>query len=264
VPAELRPILKKYEQQRAEFVNEKAREATTVRARAAQNVERADAVVAQAAQWWKETGPAMQRAFASKWSAVDWKTLAEKDPAEYARLDQERQKDQALLADAQRRKQEDTRAAHERAVQGLQQARHAENAKLAHKLPDYFGSEEKAQKTSAEIARFLFAKGIPADRVAQIYEAPIVEIALAAMCFEQVQRKASPVLRSSEGAAKAGKTTGRATPTRVAPGPATPTPAQPRAGNRADDAVRQVGERFRRNGGNSIADAAELIRLSGL
>ena len=39
-----------------------------------------------------------ERAFADKWAQVDWKTLAEKDPAEYARLDQERQKDQALLA----------------------------------------------------------------------------------------------------------------------------------------------------------------------
>ena len=36
-----------------------------------------------------------------------------------------------------------------------------------------------------------------------------------------------------------------------------------RAGNRTSDAARQVGERFRKNGGNSIADAAELIRLNG-
>ncbi len=36
VPAELRPVLKKYEQQRVEFVNEKAREAAQVRTQAAQ------------------------------------------------------------------------------------------------------------------------------------------------------------------------------------------------------------------------------------
>jgi hypothetical protein len=64
--------------------------------------------------------------------------------------------------------------------------------------------------------------------------------------------------------AKAGKTPGKPTPARVAPGPASSAPAQARAGNRNADAARQVGERFRKNGGNSIADAAELIRLNGL
>jgi hypothetical protein len=253
VPAELRPVLKKYEQQRLEFANEKAREAAAVRTQAAQDVERANAVIAQAAQWWQETGPALQRAFANKWTQVDWKALAEKDPAEYARLDQERQKDQALLAAAKQRQQEDTKAASERAEQIFQHAKGAEHAKLAHQLPDYFGSPEKARKTYDELGKFLFAKGIPADRISQIHEAPIIEMALNAMRFEQAQKKASPI--TNPGAAN---TTARATPTRVAPGPAR------RAGNQASDAARQVGERFRKSGGNSIADAAELIRLSGL
>ena len=199
-----------------------------------------------------------------QWATVDWKALAEKDPAEYARLDQERQKEQTLLADANRRQQEDTRAATERAVQALELTRQAENAKLAHSLPEYFGSPEKARRTYDELGKFLFAKGIPADRIAQIHEAPIIEMALNAMRFEQAQEH---VLRSSEGkalSAKAGKTQGTPTPTRVVPGPATPTPSQARAGNRNADAARQVGERFRKNGGNSIADAAELIRLNGL
>ena len=258
VPAELRPVLKKYEQQRVEFVNEKAREAAQVRTQAAQDVQRANETITQAAQWWQQTGPALQRAFANKWAQVDWKTLAEKDPAEYARLDQEGQKEQALLAAANRRQQEDTKAATDRAVQVFEQAKQAANAKLAHQLPDYFGSPEKAQKTYNELAKFLFAKGIAADRIAQIHEAPIIEMALSAMRFEQAQQH---VLRSSEGkalSAKAGKTPGKPTPTRVAPGPAN------RAGNRNADAARQVGERFRKSGGNSIADAAELIRLNGL
>jgi hypothetical protein len=68
VPAELRPVLKKYEQQRVEFVNEKAREAAQVRTQAAQDVERANAVIVQAAQWWRQTGSALQQAFASKWA----------------------------------------------------------------------------------------------------------------------------------------------------------------------------------------------------
>ena len=68
VPAELRPVLKKYEQQRVEFVNEKAREAAAVRAQAHEQVQRANATVDQAAQWWQQAGPALQQAFADKWS----------------------------------------------------------------------------------------------------------------------------------------------------------------------------------------------------
>ena len=249
VPAGVRPVLKKYEQQRTEFADEKVRQADTLRAQATQDAERASAVIAQAARWWQQSGPALQQAFADKWATVDWKTLAEKDPAEYARLDQQRQKDQALLADANRRQQEDTRAATERAVQALGQAKHVENAKLAAKLPDYFGTRDKAARTYADLGKFLLAKGIPAERIVQIYEAPIVELALAAMRFDRAQQKAL-----------AAKTSARRTPARVAPGPA----GQTRAGNRDSDSVRQAGERFRKSGGNSIADAAELIRLSGL
>jgi hypothetical protein len=88
---------------------------------------------------------------------VDWKTLAEKDPAEYARLDQERQKEAGLLADANRLQQENTNIATERAAQAFKLAKQAENAKLAHSLPDYFGSPEKAQKTYETLGKFLFA-----------------------------------------------------------------------------------------------------------
>ena len=260
VPSELRPVLKKYEQQRVEFVNEKAREAAAVRARAANEVQRANAVVDQAAQWWRQAGPALQRAFADKWSQVDWTALAEKSPADWARLNQIRMDEATVLAEANRRGQQDMQAAAARAEQAFQQARRTEHAKLAHKLPDYFGSPEAASKTYDDVGKFLFAKGIPADRINQIHEAPIIEMALNAMRFEQARKKASPVLRSSEGSVTAGpaNTTARATPTRVAPGPAR------RAGNQASEAARQVGERFRKSGGNSIADAAELIRLSGL
>jgi hypothetical protein len=258
VPAELRPVLKRYEQQRVEFVNEKAREAAAVRAQANEQVQHANSVVDQAAQWWRQAGPALQQAFADKWSQVDWTALAEKNPAEWARLNQIRMDEATLLAEANRRGQHDIRAASQRAEQAFQHAKPAEHAKLAEKLPDYFGSPAAAHKTYDDLGKFLLAKGIPANRINQIHEAPIIEMALAAMRFEQAQKKASPVLRSSEGTVTTANTTARATPTRVAPGPAT------RAGNRNADAARQVGERFRRSGGNSIADAAELIRLSGL
>jgi hypothetical protein len=252
VPAELRPVLKKDEQQRVEFVNEKAREAATVRARAAEEVQRANAVVDQAAQWWRQAGPALQQAFADKWSRVNWTELAEKNPAEWARLNQIRMDEVAVLAEANRRGQQDVQAATARAEQAFQHARRVEHAKVAAKLPDHFGTPEKAARTYDELGKFLSSKGIPADRINQIHEAPIIEMALSAMLYERARTKASTV---TSGAAN---TTARATPTRVAPGPAR------RTGNQASEAARQVGERFRKNGGNSIADAAELIRLNGL
>lgn len=259
VPAELRPVLRKYEQQRLEFVNEKAREAAGVRAQSAEQVKRATATLDLAAAWWRHNGPAFQKAVADRWSQVDWKTLAEKEPAEYARLNEQRQQEQAVLAEAHRRGQEEIQAAQARAEQAFQESKSAEHAKLAAKLPDYFGAPETAAKTYEELGRFLSAKGIPADRINLVHEAPIIELALNAMRFEQAQKHA---LRSRQGG-RAG-TTARATPTRVAPGPASSAPSQARAGNRTSDAARQVGERFRRSGGSSIADAAELIRLSGL
>jgi hypothetical protein len=250
VPPGLRPVLKKYEQQRVEFVNEKAREAATIRARAAEEVQRANTVVDQAAQWWQQAGPALQQAFADKWSQVNWTALAEKNPAEWARLNQIRMDEAAVLAEASRRGQRDVQAATARAEQAFQHAKHVEHAKLAQKLPDYFGAPETSQKTYDELGKFLLAKGIPSDRINQIHEAPIIEMALNAMRFEQAQKRASTVTTAN--------TTARTTPTRVVPGPAS------RAGNRTSDAARQVGERFRKSGGNSIADAAELIRLNGL
>src|SRR5262249_28298742 len=139
------------------------------------------------------------------------------------------------------------------AAQELQRLRSAEHAKLAEKLPDFFGTPDAAARTYDELGRFLGAKGIPAERINAIYEAPIIELALNAFRFEQAQQHA---LRSAERA-KQGQSA-RPTPTRIAPGPAS------RAGNHRGDAARQVGERFRQSGGSSLADAAELIRLNDL
>lgn len=254
VPAELRPVLKKYEQQRVEFVNEKAREAAQVRAQAQAAARQATDVVDQAAKWWAQAGPAFHQAFADKWAQVNWSELAEKNPGEWARLNQIRMDEGALLAEANRRGQADMQAAQARAEQAFHTVKRAEHAKLATRMPEYFAAN-KAQQTYDELGKFLSSKGIPADRINQIHEAPIIEIALAAMRYEQAQKKASTVTGKQPGAAN---TTARATPTRVQPGPAA------RTGNRAGEAARQVGERFRRGGGQSIEDAAELIRLNGL
>jgi hypothetical protein len=253
VPADVRPLLKKYEQQRVEFVNEKAREAAQVREQARAEVARHAAMVEQAARWWGEAGPALQHAFANKWAQVDWKALAERNPSEWARLNQQRLDEAAMLAEAERRGQADRQAAEQRAHQEFLEARDGEHKKLAEKLPDFFGTPDAAAKTYDELGRFLLAKGIPADRVNAVYEAPIIELALNAFRFEQAQQHAL----QSAARAKQGQSA-RPTPTRIAPGPGS------RPGNRGSDAVRQASERFRQSGGSSLDDAAELIRLNDL
>ncbi len=158
VPPELRPVLKKYEQQRVAFVNEKAREAAALRAEVDEEVRRAHATADQAAAWWQHNGPALQKAVGDKWAKVDWKALAEKDPAEYARLDQQRREELALAAEADRRGQEEVRAAEARARQDHERAKAAEFSKLAARLPDYFGTAEATHKTYGALATFLLAK----------------------------------------------------------------------------------------------------------
>lgn len=256
VPETLRPLIAKYEQQRIAFVNEKSREAAQVREEALRVAAGAVGVVEQAAAWWQQNGPAFQQAFADRWSQVDWNQLAADNPAEWARLKQQRDHEATLLIEANRRGQAEIAMANERAERALFEAREVEHAKLAKKLPEYFGPDVSA-KTYDDLGNFLFAKGIPADRINAIHEAPVIELALAAMRFEQAQKQAH-ALRSSEGSTARSHATAKTTPTRVAPGPAF------RAGNRQSEAARQVGERFRKSGGASIADAAELIRLNEL
>ena len=247
MPAELRPVLKKYEQQRVEFVNEKAREAATIRARAAEEVQRANAVVDQAAQWWQQAGPALQQAFADKWSQVNWTALAEKNPAEWARLNQIRMDEAAVLAEANRRGQAGHQGRRPHAPSRPSSTPSTSSTPSSRRsCPTISARPETAQKTYDELGKFLFAKGIPADRINQIHEAPIIEMALNAMRFEQAQQKASPVLRSSEGTVTTANTTARATPTRVVPGPASRAPATGRAtrpGKWASGSGRTAGTR---------------------
>ncbi len=251
VPEALRPVLRKYEQQRIAFVNEKAREAARAREEATQVIEAATARADQAAAWWAENGPAFEKAFADKWAGIDWNRLAGENPSEWARLRQQRDDEAALVEQANRHRQAGVEAARRRADEALHQARQVEHEKLAQRHPDWF-SDSKAAQTYHDLGRFLLEKGIAPDRINAIHEAPIIELALAAMRFEQAQKQASTATTT------AATSPARATPTRVEPGPAT------RAGSRGNDTARQVGERFRQGGGASIADAAELIRLNGL
>ena len=239
VPAHVRSLLRRYEQQRDVYNKRKVHEAAHARDEATRAAKAADTLVRQTAAWWQQHGPALNEAFASRWASVDWKGLAEKDPQEVARLIEQRQKEETLLTETRKRGEADAQVARSQGERALLAARHAEHAKLA----------------DAELAQFLASKGIPPNRIATIYEAPIIELALAAMRFDKAQQ----ALRQRDR--RAGGSTGssaKPTPMRIAPGPGQP-PA-----NRAGDALRQAGERFRQGGGASIADAAELIRLSGL
>src|SRR5258705_17484 len=83
---------------------------------------------------------------ADKGPQVNWTALAEKNPAEWARLNQIRMDEAAVLAEANRRGQQDVQAATARAEQAFQHAKHVEHAKLVQKLPDYFGAPETSQK----------------------------------------------------------------------------------------------------------------------
>ena len=261
VPAELRPVLRKYEQQRLDFVAEKTNQATEERDEAMRVAQAANATVEQAADWWRKNGQAFHQAFVDRWSRVDWKGLAEKDPAEIGRLMQQRQEEETLLAEATRRGEADIAAAQARAEKELEEVRRVEGTKLAAKLPEWFGTPQVAQRTWDDLRRYLFGKGIAADRINGVYEAPIVEIALNSMRLENAQALAQRVRQrhaNPEGTARSGQRPAAAAPARVSPGPSN-LPV-----DRAPDAVRQASERFRKSGGASIADAAELIRLSGL
>lgn len=261
VPAALRPVLRRYESQRVAFANRKAREAAQTRAEAAEmraaaaaEAERHAGLVDEAARWWAEAAPALQRAFADKWSQVKWKELAESNPAEWTRLNQQRLDEATLLAEAERRGEADRQAAAERAERDFAERRRLEQQTLAERLPAYFGNRETAQRTYETLGRFLLAKGIPADRINAIHEAPIIELVLDAWRFEQAQLHARQAREGRAG------TSARPTPTRIAPGPGSL--AAP--GHRGGEAGRPVAERFRTGGGASLAEAAELIRLSGL
>lgn len=256
VPEDMRPVLRKYEQQRAAFLHQKTREAAKARDEAVKVSQAAGKLVEQAAAWWEQNGPAFRKAFADKWSGIDWKALAEKDPEGVQRLIQQRQEEEALLVEAERRGEADRAVAQQKAEQERLTAYRVEHAKLAEKLPEFFGPD-RAHQTYDALSRFLFEKGIPADRIAEIYEAPVIELALAAMRWERAQVALRNRERGEGGAAPV-RNPAKTTPTRIAPGPAA------RLDNRERAAVRQVGERFRQSGGASIADAAELIRLNGL
>jgi hypothetical protein len=256
VPPALRPLLHKIDKQRVQFEQEKAREAAEVRKQATEEVQKVAGVVDEAAKWWQANGPQFFKSFGDKWAQVNWVELSEKDPAECQRLTILRDQEAALLRQAHERGQRDIAEANKRAMAQINELKRTEHEKLAAKIPEFFGTTEKATATYKELSEFLFSKGIPAERIEQIHEAPIIEMALNAMRFEKAQKQASTVVTNRD--TKTGKFTAE-TPKRVQPGPGAKA-----SGDRNAEQARRVGERFIKSGGRDIRDAAELIRLRGL
>jgi hypothetical protein len=257
VPPALRPLIQKYEQKRVQFEQEKAREAAEVRKQATEEVQKVAGVVDEAAKWWTANGPQFFKAFGDKWAQVDWAKLAEEDPARCQQLRIQQEQEGKLLQEAHARGQRDIEATKQREQERFNQVRLAEHEKVAAKLPEYFGTREKADKTYKELSEYLLTKGVPANVISNIHEAPIIEMALNSMRFERAQKQASTVVTRD---AATGKFTAKTAPTRVQPGPAT----RQGAGDRNVEQARRVGERFRKTEGADIRDMAELIRLNGL
>jgi hypothetical protein len=253
VPPELRPVLKKYEEQRIEFANRKAEEAAAERRKAMEEVQKLGSTSEQYAAWWQQNAQKFEQTFVNRWAGVDFNKLAADNPAEWARLSQMRADEHTMLTQAANQAQEAQKVTQQRQKQQLDEFKVAEHAKVAKKLPDYFGTPEKSAKTYEDLGKFLFSKGIPAERINTIHEAPIIEMALNAMRFEQAQKRASAVTSSGTG-----NNPGNAAPKRIEPGP-----AQQR-GNRNGEAIRQASERLNKSGGYDTKAAMELIRLRGL
>lgn len=258
VPPALRPMLHRLDKQRVQFEQEKAREAAQVRKEATEQVQQATGVIEEGAKWWTANGPQFFKAFGDKWASVDWVKLAEEDPARCQALRMQKEHEEGLLRQAHERGQRDIETAKERQKVQIQELRRTEHEKVAAKLPEYFGTTEKATATYKELGEYLFGKGVPADRIEQIHEAPIIEMALYAMRFEKAQKQASTVVNRDKDT---GKFTARTAPAkRVQPGPA----LNRDTGDRNADAARRAAERFKKGGGADMDAAADYARVTNL
>jgi len=246
VPPALRPLIKKYEAQGRAYAESKAQEAAKVRHEAIEYAKQATGVVEEAAKWWQANGPKFFQSFGDKWATVDWNTLAEQNPAEWARLKQQREVEADMLQQAHARGQRDIAVANQQAEARIQEAKRSSHEQLASALPQHFGPA-KATKTYDEVGKYLYSKGIEPARINSIHEAPIIEIALKAMLYDSAKKQAST---AQPGAPN---TTAQRTPLRVAPGPAA------RPGSQGNERMRQASERIRRGNSVSTEEAAALM-----
>jgi hypothetical protein len=247
IPPQLRPLIKKYEQQRTEYAESKAQEAARIRQEAIEYAKQAADVVTQGAQWWQANSPQFFKAFGDRWAQVDCNTLADQNPAEWARLKQMHEAEGHLLREAHERGQRDIAAAQQREQAQIEERKRSSHEQVARELPNLYGSPERAAKTYDTIGKYLLSQGIDAPRINAIHEAPIIKIATKAWLYDQAKNRAST---AANGTAN---TPGARTPMRVAPGPA------PRTGSQGGERQRQASERIRKGGSVSVQEAAALM-----
>ena len=253
VPPQLQPILQKYEQQRIKFANDKAREASEGVKAAQEQAKAALDRVEAGVSWWQQHGPQFFKTFGDKWASVDWNKMAEENPAEWARLKQQAENEAMMLREAQARAQADEQIATQRMQQTLAERKRAAHETISQAMPEFYAGEKAAQ-TYDKVGKYLLERGIPAERINAIHEAPIIEMATKAMLYDEARKTVSAVTQQPR--ATDGKFTVKTTPTRVQPGPSA------RTGNRNADAARQVVERFKKAGDmQSAADAIRALNL---
>jgi hypothetical protein len=248
VPPELKPILQKYEKQRIEFANKKAEEAAAERRAALEEVKKAGSATEQYAKWWQENGPTFTKTFVDKWQGVDFDKMAEENPAEWARLSQQRAREHQMLQQAHAQAETGRAEMAKRAKETEQQARLEHHEKLAKMYPKEFGEPKAAERTYAVLSKYLVDEGVPAETVSGIYDSTFVKLARKAYKYDQLQAKAKGITNPKPSAVSASTT-----PTRVVPGARS-------SANPSNEAQRQAVERLRSGAKLTPEEASEAFR----
>lgn len=227
-------------------VSRKMEEAANEKKSAAEKLQQYETERDQLAAWWRDTGPRLASAFRSKWETVDWRDMAENNPAEYVKQQEAYKQDIALIQQAAQQNEQAQRAASERAARAERENRRNEHEKLAKALPEAFGKPDVAQKTYDELRDYLMEQGVPGDRIPNIYESFVVTVAYKSMLYDKAQKAAAASqLKPS--------TTATQTPRRIAPGASNG--SQPDRG----EAYRQASERLKNGEKLNDRDVALLF-----
>jgi hypothetical protein len=248
IPADVRQAIHEHVAEASRATSGRLEEAASAKKNAEALAEQLAKDREAAAQYWASPVSVLQAMFQGRWGNVDLAKVAAENPAEAVRLREMRDQEAALVQKAAADHQQQTRAMQTQQATKLETAKRAEHEKLAAKLPQYFGSD-KAQATYDKLGDYLATQGVPRDRIANIYEAPVIEIAHKAMLYDEAQAK---LKAAGKPTAQAQPTTATQTSRRVVPG-ARPA-GQPSKGN----ALRQAEQRLR-NGQDLSDDEAALL-----
>lgn len=250
----VRAALHAIEKERVANVNKKIEETALAKKGLEDKVATYEKDRDELAAWWSNMGPRLANAFQSKWAKYangELEKLAESDPAEYVKVKAAMDHDFDVIRTTAERHKQEIAAANQRAAAALEADKAAEYGKLAKKLPAYF-APDKAQATYDKLGKYLVDNGVPAEAVPGVYKAPVVEIALKAMIYDEGMARLK-----AKGKAQGGEpNTAGKTPRRVAPGPAR------KAGNQnGSDVLRQAEQRLKNTG--TLTDPDEIEAAFG-